>query len=116
MRLIPAIDIIDGKCVRLSRGDYSTRKVYNEDPLEVALMFEAGGLDYLHLVDLDGAAAGCIVNYRILEKIASRTRLKIDFGGGVRSGEDVRIAFESGAVQITGEALPYNSQKSLNSG
>jgi len=105
MRLIPAIDLIEGKCVRLSRGDYNTRKIYNEDPLEVARMFESGGLEYLHLVDLDGAAAGRVVNYRILEKISTRTGLKIDFGGGIRSGEDVRIAFESGAVQITGGSI-----------
>jgi len=111
MRLIPAIDIIDGKCVRLSRGDYSTRKIYNEDPLEVARMFEACGLGYLHLVDLDGAAAGRVVNYRILEKIASGTRLKIDFGGGIRSGEDVRIAFESGAVRITGGSIAVQQPK-----
>ncbi|MDD5284191.1 MAG: 1-(5-phosphoribosyl)-5-[(5-phosphoribosylamino)methylideneamino]imidazole-4-carboxamide isomerase [Bacteroidales bacterium] len=105
MRLIPAIDIIDGKCVRLSRGDYSTRKVYNENPLEVARMFEANGLEYLHLVDLDGAAVGRVVNYKILEKISAATGLKIDFGGGLRSGEDVRIAFESGAVRITGGSI-----------
>ena len=105
MRLIPAIDLIEGKCVRLSRGDYNTRKIYNEDPLEVARMFESGGLEYLHLVDLDGAAAGRVVNYRILEKISTRTGLKIDFGGGIRSEEDVRNAFESGAVQITGGSI-----------
>ncbi len=105
MRLIPAIDIIDGKCVRLSRGDYSIRKVYNEDPLEVARMFEDNGLEYLHLVDLDGAAAGRVVNYRILEKISAATGLKIDFGGGLRSREDVRVAFESGAVRITGGSI-----------
>ena len=105
MRLIPAIDLIEGKCVRLSRGDYNTRKIYNEDPLEVARMFESRGLEYLHLVDLDGAAAGRVVNYKILEKISTRTAMKIDFGGGLRSGEDVRIAFESGAVQITGGSI-----------
>jgi len=105
MRLIPALDLIEGKCVRLSRGDYNTRKIYNEDPLEVARMFESGGLEYLHLVDLDGAAAGRVVNYRILEKISTRTGLKIDFGGGIRSEEDVRNAFESGAVQITGGSI-----------
>lgn len=105
MRFIPAIDIMDGKCVRLSRGDYSTRKIYNEDPVETARVFEDNGLKFLHLVDLDGAAAGRVVNYNVLEGIAARTGLYIDFGGGIRSGEDVRIAFESGAVRITGGSV-----------
>jgi phosphoribosylformimino-5-aminoimidazole carboxamide ribotide isomerase len=105
MRYIPAIDIMDGKCVRLSRGDYSTRKVYNEDPLEMARIFEDNGLKFLHLVDLDGAAAGKIVNYNVLERISAGTGLQIDFGGGIRSGEDVRVAFESGAVRITGGSI-----------
>ena len=102
MLIIPAIDIIEGKCVRLTQGDYERKKVYNEDPLEVAKQFEDAGIVRLHLVDLDGAKAKRIINYKTLERIASKTKLKIDFGGGLKSGEDVRIAFESGAEQITG--------------
>jgi len=105
MRIIPAIDIIDGKCVRLSKGDYSTKKIYNENPLEVAKQFEAHGMEYLHLVDLDGAKSKHIVNHKILEAIASQTSLKIDFGGGLKTDEDLRIAFESGANQITGGSI-----------
>lgn len=105
MRIIPAIDIIDGKCVRLSKGDYNTKKIYNENPLEVAKQFEQSGIEYLHLVDLDGAKARQIINYKILETIASRTNLKIDFGGGLKSNEDAKIAFDSGANQITGGSI-----------
>jgi phosphoribosylformimino-5-aminoimidazole carboxamide ribotide isomerase len=105
MRIIPAIDIIDGKCVRLSKGDYNTKKIYNENPLEVAKQFEAHGIQYLHLVDLDGAKSSKIVNYKILEQIASKTNLKIDFGGGLKSDSDLQIAFESGANQITGGSI-----------
>ena len=105
MRIIPAIDIIEGKCVRLTKGDYSTKKIYNENPLEVARQFEAAGIQYLHFVDLDGAKAQHIVNYKVLEKIASKTSLKIDFGGGLKSNEDLKIAFESGANQITGGSI-----------
>lgn len=105
MRIIPAIDIIDGKCVRLSKGDYETKKVYNENPLEVAKAFEGHGIEYLHLVDLDGAKSKHIVNHKILEEIASKTQLKIDFGGGLKSDEDIHIAFESGANQITGGSI-----------
>lgn len=105
MRIIPAIDIIEGKCVRLSKGDYSTKKVYNEHPLEVAKAFEGVGIEYLHLVDLDGAKSKHIVNYKVLEQIASQTNLKIDFGGGLKSDQDLRIAFESGARQITGGSI-----------
>lgn len=105
MRIIPAIDIIEGKCVRLSKGDYDTKKIYNENPLEVAKNFEAHGIEHLHLVDLDGAKSNHIVNHKILEQIASKTALKIDFGGGLKSDEDLRIAFESGANQITGGSI-----------
>ena len=105
MRLIPAIDIIDGKCVRLSKGDYDTKKIYNENPLEVAKSFEAHGIQYLHLVDLDGAKSSRIMNYKVLEQIASKTSLKIDFGGGLKSDADLKIAFESGANQITGGSI-----------
>lgn len=105
MRIIPAIDIIEGKCVRLTKGDYTTKKVYNKNPLEVAEQFEASGIQYLHLVDLDGAKAKHIVNYKILEQLASKTSLKIDFGGGLKSNEDLHIAFNSGANQITGGSI-----------
>lgn len=105
MRIIPAIDIIDGKCVRLTRGDYDQKKVYNEDPLAVAREFAAAGLQYLHLVDLDGARSGRIVNHRVLEQISGRTGLQIDFGGGVKTDNDLRIAFESGARQVTGGTI-----------
>ncbi|HEU4497130.1 MAG TPA: 1-(5-phosphoribosyl)-5-[(5-phosphoribosylamino)methylideneamino]imidazole-4-carboxamide isomerase [Flavobacterium sp.] len=105
MRIIPAIDIIDGKCVRLSKGDYDTKKIYSEDPLEVAKAFEAAGIKYLHLVDLDGAKSGKITNHKILEKIAGNTRLHIDFGGGLKTDEDLEIAFQSGARQVTGGSI-----------
>ncbi|MBE7630256.1 1-(5-phosphoribosyl)-5-[(5-phosphoribosylamino)methylideneamino]imidazole-4-carboxamide isomerase [Tenacibaculum piscium] len=105
MRIIPAIDVIEGKCVRLTKGDYATKKIYNENPVEVAKEFEDNGIEYLHLVDLDGAKSQHIVNYKILEQIASKTNLKIDFGGGLKSDEDLRIAFENGASQITGGSI-----------
>lgn len=113
MRIIPAIDIIDGKCVRLTKGDYDTKKVYNENPLEVAKMFEASGIEYLHLVDLDGAKAKHIVNYRILEQISSKTNLKIDFGGGLKTNEDLHIAFNSGAKQVTGGSIAVKDPKTF---
>lgn len=103
--IIPAIDIIDGKCVRLSQGDYASKKVYNEDPLEVAKEFEAHGISRLHLVDLDGAKAGCIINYKVLERIATKSNLVIDFGGGLKTTDDLRIAFESGAQMVTGGSI-----------
>jgi len=105
MRIIPAIDIIEGKCVRLTKGDYNTKKIYNENPVEVAKEFEAAGIQYLHVVDLDGAKASHIVNYKVLEQIASKTNLKIDFGGGLKSDKDLQIAFNSGANQITGGSI-----------
>lgn len=101
MRIIPAIDIIEGKCVRLSQGDYDTKKIYNENPLEVAKEFEAHGIQYLHLVDLDGAKSKKIINHQVLENIAQNTHLEIDFGGGLKSEQDIKIAFESGASKIT---------------
>jgi phosphoribosylformimino-5-aminoimidazole carboxamide ribotide isomerase len=110
MRIIPAIDIIDGKCVRLSKGDYDTKIIYNENPLEVAKSFEAHGIEYLHLVDLDGAKSSKIVNYKILEQIASKTSLQIDFGGGLKSDEDLKVAFESGASQITGGSIAVKNR------
>lgn len=105
IELIPAIDLIDGKCVRLSQGDYDSKKVYNENPVEVAREFEDHGIRRLHVVDLDGAASHHVVNYRTLERIASCTSLAIDFGGGVKSDEDLRIAFESGAQMVTGGSV-----------
>lgn len=105
IELIPAIDIIDGKCVRLSQGDYNSKKVYNENPVEVAKEFEANGIRRLHVVDLDGAASHHVVNYRILDQIASRTSLIIDFGGGLKSDEDLVIAFENGAQMVTGGSI-----------
>ena len=101
IELIPAIDLIDGKCVRLSQGDYSSKCIYNENPVEVALEMEAYGIQRLHIVDLDGAASQHIVNYRTLDQIAGRTSLKIDFGGGIKSDEDLVIAFENGAQMVT---------------
>lgn len=105
MRIIPAIDIIDGKCVRLSKGDYETKKIYNENPLEVAKSFADSGIEYVHVVDLDGAKSKHIVNYKVLEAIATKTNLKIDFGGGLKTDKDLHIAFESGAHQITGGSI-----------
>ncbi len=113
MRLIPAIDIIEGKCVRLSKGDYSTKKVYNENPLEVAKEFEAHGIQYLHVVDLDGAKSKHIVNHKVLENIAIKTQLKIDFGGGLKTDEDLNIAFESGAHQITGGSIAVKDKETF---
>ncbi len=105
IEIIPAIDLIDGKCVRLSQGDYNQKTVYNENPLEVAKMFEDAGIRRLHLVDLDGAKAHHIVNHRVLEKICSKTNLVVDFGGGLKSDEDLKIAFECGASMITGGSI-----------
>lgn len=105
IEIIPAIDIIGGKCVRLSQGDYERKTVYNENPLEVARTFEDAGINRLHLVDLDGAKAKHIVNYKVLEQIASKTNLIIDFGGGLKSDEDLKVAFESGASMVTGGSI-----------
>jgi phosphoribosylformimino-5-aminoimidazole carboxamide ribotide isomerase len=109
MRIIPAIDIIEGKCVRLTQGDYNKKTIYSDSPLEMAKQFEGEGLVNLHLVDLDGAKSSRIVNYNILEEIALKTGLKIDFGGGLKSLEDVNIAFECGASQITLASLAISS-------
>lgn len=115
MRIIPAIDIIEGKCVRLTKGDYSTTKMYNENPLEVAKQFEGAGIEYLHMVDLEGAKADHVVNYKVLEKVATKTNLKIDFGGGLKSNEDLHIAFNSGAKQITGGSIAVKDPKTFES-
>jgi len=111
--IIPAIDLIDAKCVRLSQGDYNQKTVYNENPLEVAKMFEDAGITRLHLVDLDGAKAKHIVNYKVLETIASKTSLVIDFGGGLKSDEDLRIAFESGAQMVTGGSIAVKDRETF---
>ena len=113
MRLIPAIDIIDGKCVRLTQGDYAQQITYNENPLEVAKLFEAAGLQYLHLVDLDGAKASHIVNHKVLELIAQNTSLKIDFGGGIKTDTDIQLAFDCGANQITAGSIAVKSPQTV---
>jgi phosphoribosylformimino-5-aminoimidazole carboxamide ribotide isomerase len=110
MRIIIALDIIDGKCVRLTKGDFSTKKIYNENPLEVARRVEDSGIKYIHLVDLDGALKKRVVNYKILEKISAGTSLRIDFGGGIRSDDDLYIVFNSGARQVTCGSIAVTSQ------
>ena len=105
IEIIPAIDLIDGKCVRLSQGDYQQKTIYNENPLEVAQMFEDAGITRLHLVDLDGAKAKHIVNHKVLETISAKTNLIIDFGGGLKSDKDLEIAFNSGAAMVTGGSI-----------
>ena len=110
MRIIIALDIIGGKCVRLTRGDFSTKKIYNEDPLEFAMQVEGNGLECLHLVDLDGAKNREIENLRVLEKIASRTKLKVDFGGGIRSIDDLKTVLNAGALQVTAGSAAVTNQ------
>jgi phosphoribosylformimino-5-aminoimidazole carboxamide ribotide isomerase len=109
IRIIPAIDIIDGKCVRLSEGDFNRKKIYNSNPVEVAKSFEDAGLQYLHLVDLDGAVQGKPVNLKVLEKIAASTDLKIDCGGGIKTDEDVKSVFDAGAAQITAGSIAVSN-------
>ncbi|MEM7512336.1 MAG: 1-(5-phosphoribosyl)-5-[(5-phosphoribosylamino)methylideneamino]imidazole-4-carboxamide isomerase [Bacteroidota bacterium] len=111
MRIIPAIDIIEGKCVRLEQGDYERKKVYNENPLEVAKSFESHGIQHLHVVDLDGAKAGKVLNWKVLEQLTTKTGLTIDFGGGIKRDEDVKIAFESGASQINVGSLAAKNRE-----
>jgi phosphoribosylformimino-5-aminoimidazole carboxamide ribotide isomerase len=113
MHIIPAIDLIDGKAVRLTQGDYSQKKEYNARPLEVAQQFEGAGLTRLHLVDLDGAKEKRVVNWKVLELIASKTSLHIDFGGGVQSDEDLRVVFECGAKQVTGGSIAIKQPQVL---
>ena len=115
LQIIPAIDIIEGKCVRLTQGDYSQKKTYNENPLEVAKMFEDGGIKRLHLVDLDGAKQKKIINAKVLETIASKTNLHIDFGGGVQSDTDIKLAFDCGARQITGGSIAVKNPELFES-
>lgn len=111
MQIIPAIDIIEGKCVRLTQGDYSQKTIYNENPLEIALEFQDYGIQRLHLVDLDGAKAGKIINYNTLESIASKTNLTIDFGGGIKTEEDLNLVFNSGATLATIGSLAAKNQE-----
>ena len=113
MEIIPAIDIIDGKCVRLSQGDYAQKIIYNENPLEVAKQFEAAGLQRLHVVDLDGSKASHIIKQKTLRAISSQTKLKIDFGGGIKTDEDIKIAFDSGAQQITAGSIAIKSRDTV---
>ena len=115
MRIIPAIDIIGGKCVRLSKGDYSTVKVYNESPLKVARQFEDIGIQHLHLVDLDGAKTGKVTNHNVLQAICEKTKLIVDYGGGIRSDEDIEIAFNSGAFQVTAGSIALNNPALMQS-
>lgn len=111
MRIIPAMDIIEGKCVRLTQGDFTSKKIYNEDPVEAAIEMESFGIKYLHLVDLDGAKNRKITNLDILEKIASRTNLAIDFGGGIRKAADLGTVFNAGAKQITVGSIALSNQR-----
>lgn len=115
IEIIPAIDLIDGKCVRLSQGDYSQKTIYNENPLEVAKMFADAGIRRLHLVDLDGAKAHHIVNHNVLEKISTQTNLVVDFGGGLKSDNDLRIAFECGAQMVTGGSIAVRNPEVFSS-
>jgi len=114
-RIIPAIDLIDGKCVRLTQGDYNKKKSYHENPLDVALKFQDFGIKYLHLVDLDGAREKRVINYNILEAIASKTQLQVDFGGGVQSDQDLKIVFECGAKQVTGGSIAIKNAELFKS-
>lgn len=113
IQIIPAIDIIDGKCVRLTQGDYNQKKEYHSNPVEVAKMFEDAGIQRLHLVDLDGAKKKQIVNYKVLENITAATKLSIDFGGGLQSDEDLKIAFDSGAKQITAGSIAVKNPEKV---
>lgn len=113
MDIIPAIDVIDGKCVRLTQGDYDKKKIYNEHPLEVAMQFEDAGLSRLHLVDLDGAKAGKVTNWKVLESLASKTGLSIDFGGGIKSARDVDIVFECGATLATVGSIAVKGEETF---
>jgi phosphoribosylformimino-5-aminoimidazole carboxamide ribotide isomerase len=115
MQIIPAIDIIDGKCVRLTQGDYAQKTIYNDNPLEVAKAFEDAGIKRLHLVDLDGAKAGAVKNWKVLESIALHTKLVIDFGGGIKTDQDIALVFERGASLATiGSIAVANPELFLN--
>jgi phosphoribosylformimino-5-aminoimidazole carboxamide ribotide isomerase len=113
MQIIPAIDLIDGKCVRLTEGNYQAKTIYNENPVEVAKQFEAHGLKRLHLVDLDGAKAGKVINYHVLENIAKHTKLEIDFGGGVKTEEDVNKVLSSGAMYVSVGSIAVKNRETF---
>lgn len=113
MRIIPAIDLIDGKCVRLTQGDYAQKKIYNENPLEVARGFEDAGLKYLHLVDLDGAKAGKVTNWKVIESITSQTNLYVDFGGGVKTEDELKKLFELGVKQVNLGSIAVKEAKKV---
>jgi phosphoribosylformimino-5-aminoimidazole carboxamide ribotide isomerase len=113
MEIIPAIDIIDGKCVRLTQGDYDQKKIYNENPLEIARQFESAGLKCLHLVDLDGARAGEVKNWKVLEDIAGKTKLSIDFSGGISTEQSVKTCFDSGAAFVSVGSIAVNDEQTL---
>jgi phosphoribosylformimino-5-aminoimidazole carboxamide ribotide isomerase len=110
MKLIPAIDIINGQCVRLTQGDYQQKKIYNANPLEIAQQFESAGIEYLHVVDLDGAKAGAVQNWAVLENICKNTSLKVDFGGGLRTTAEAKKAFSIGVNQITGGSIAIKNR------
>lgn len=113
IEIIPAIDIIDGKCVRLTQGNYDAKTIYADDPLDIAKRFEDAGCRRLHLVDLDGARTSHVVNYKTLERIVVRTGLTVDFGGGIKSDDDIRIAFDSGAAMVTGGSIAVKSPETM---
>jgi phosphoribosylformimino-5-aminoimidazole carboxamide ribotide isomerase len=113
MLIIPAIDIIDGKCVRLTKGNYDTKIIYNENPVDAAKAFENAGITHLHLVDLDGAKKSEVVNWKVLESIASQTKLQIDFSGGIKTKQSAQQAFDLGATQITVGSLAAKKSKRI---
>lgn len=113
MKIIPAIDIIDGKCVRLTQGDYTQKKVYNENPLEVALSFEEAGIRYLHLVDLDGAKAGKVTNWNVVRTLAGQTSLSIDFGGGIKTGDEIQRLLDLGVKQVNLGSIAVKNRKQV---
>src|SRR5688572_14135168 len=115
MRIIPAIDVIDGKCVRLTQGDYAQKKIYNENPVEVAKEFEDAGLKYLHLVDLDGAKAGKVTNWKVIESLTSHTTLQIDFGGGIKKDDEITRLFECGIAQVNLGSIAVKSPEVVES-
>src|SRR5918993_2457330 len=113
MRIIPAIDVIDGKCVRLTQGDYAKKKIYNENPVEVAKEFEDAGLKFLHLVDLDGAKAGKVTNWKVVESICKQTGLEVDFGGGIKTDEEIQRLFDCGVKQVNLGSIAVKDPKKV---
>lgn len=115
IQIIPAIDILEGKCVRLEQGNYRMKKVYDSDPLEVAQIFQDNGITRLHMVDLDGARSKHVVNWGVLERLSARTSLRIDFGGGIKTDADLHIVFESGASMATIGSIAIRDKELFNS-